>query len=88
MSLWTIERAKSGYSPDVLQAVAMVSLVGCQHWTASALRTKMSISHSQPAVVSILYLTGSHEIDMLYRGYTEGRGLVEVFCSFFFMRWA
>ena len=69
-----------------LQTVAMADLAGCQHWTVHALPTYISISHSQLAVVSIPELTGSQEIDMLSRDQTMGCGLVDYFCSFFFIR--
>ena len=47
----------SGFSTNILKAVATGSLVGCQH--------------PQPAVVSIFELPGSHEIDMLYQRATQ-----------------
>ena len=46
----------------------------------------LSFSHPQPAVVSILKLTESHEINMISRGQTKGYGWVDCFCSFFFRR--
>ena len=61
----------------------MVSLAGSQHWTVSAFPTYMSILHIQPAIVSILELIGSHEIDMSSRGHIEGSCWVNTDFSFF-----
>ena len=50
----------------------MKSLADCQHWAVSAFPTYMSISHRPPAIVSILELLESYEIDMLSRDHIDG----------------
>ena len=52
---------------------------GCQHWTATALPTYLSISHPQPAVVSILERTWSHEVDILSKGHKGGEAAFTIF---------